>query len=67
MAKSGLGKGLESLMGEANYEVGAVKADNTLKIDQIKPNPGQPRKNFDETALNELAESIKIMEFFNLS
>ena len=59
MAKSGLGKGLESLMGEANYEVGAVKADNTLKIDQIKPNPGQPRKNFDETALNELAESIK--------
>ncbi|HIU23866.1 ParB/RepB/Spo0J family partition protein [Olsenella sp. Marseille-QA0557] len=46
-------------MGEANYEVGAVKADNTLKIDQIKPNPGQPRKNFDETALNELAESIK--------
>lgn len=59
MAKSGLGKGLESLMGEANYEIGAVKADNTLKIDQIKPNPGQPRKNFDETALNELAESIK--------
>ena len=59
MARSGLGKGLESLMGEANYEVGAVKADNTLKIDQIKPNPGQPRKNFDETALNELAESIK--------
>lgn len=59
MAKSGLGKGLESLMGEANYEVGGISAENTLKIKQIKPNPGQPRKKFDETSLSELTESIK--------
>jgi len=30
-----------------------------LPIDQLVPNPGQPRKNFDETELQELADSIK--------
>ena len=57
--KSGLGKGLESLMGEANAEVGAPAADSTLPITQIKPNKGQPRKNFNPDELAELADSIK--------
>ena len=58
--KSGLGRGLESLMGEANAEVGGeVKPTTTLPITDIKPNKGQPRKNFDEDALSELADSIK--------
>lgn len=61
MAKrSGLGRGLESLMGGADAEVaGATNADAVLPIADIKPNKNQPRKNFDEDALNELADSIK--------
>jgi ParB family chromosome partitioning protein len=56
--KSGLGKGLESLMGESAAEVGHSE-DTSLPIDQIVPNPNQPRVNFDEEALMELADSIK--------
>ena len=56
--KSGLGKGLESLMGEANAEVGAAP-EATLPLSKIKPNPNQPRKNFDKDQLAELADSIK--------
>lgn len=59
MAKSGLGRGLESLMGEANHEVGAMAPESSLPISKIKPNPKQPRHSFDENALEELADSIK--------
>jgi ParB family chromosome partitioning protein len=39
----------------------ALKNDSVVKlaIDRLVPNPGQPRKNFDETELGELADSIK--------
>lgn len=57
--KTGLGKGLESLMGEANAEVGNNEPKSVVQISKVKPNPDQPRKNFDETALDELADSIK--------
>lgn len=58
--KSGLGRGLESLMGEANAEVGGeTKPTTTLPITDVKPNKEQPRKNFDEDALAELADSIQ--------
>lgn len=56
--KSGLGKGLESLMGESAAEVGHGE-DTSLPIEKIVPNPNQPRINFDEEALDELADSIK--------
>ena len=59
MARKGLGRGIESLMGEANAEVGPAKADATLPISKIEPNPDQPRKEFDEEKLQELADSIK--------
>lgn len=61
MAKrSGLGKGLESLMGGADAEVaGAVTANSMLSLDKIKPNKNQPRQHFDADALNELSESIQ--------
>lgn len=61
MAKrSGLGKGLESLMGGADAEVaGAVTTDASIQLSDIRPNKGQPRKVFDEVALEELADSIK--------
>lgn len=57
--KSGLGKGLESLMGEATAEVSAMTPDSTLPISKVKPNKGQPRRTFEEGALDELADSIK--------
>lgn len=64
---TGLGKGLGALLGDSQYSVLAanssarVKADaNTnIHIDAIEVNPGQPRVDFDEDALNELAQSIK--------
>lgn len=61
MAKrSGLGKGLESLMGGADAEVaGASTPDALIALADIRPNKGQPRKNIDETALEELTDSIR--------
>ena len=61
MAKrSGLGKGLNSLMGGADAEVAAaITPDTVLPLSDIEPNKGQPRKSFDEEALEELTDSIK--------
>lgn len=61
MAKrSGLGKGLNSLMGGADAEVAAaVTPDTVLPLSEIRPNKDQPRKNFDEDALEELTDSIR--------
>lgn len=58
MAKkqSGLGKGLNALMLENSVE--NMVATNTLSINEIIPNKDQPRKTFDEGALQELADSI---------
>jgi ParB-like partition proteins len=62
--KSGLGKGLDSLI-PANKVVEEKKEepketpDAMLKITQVEPNREQPRKVFNEDALLELAESIK--------
>lgn len=51
----GLGRGLDSLFGENSTESkGAV----TLNINDIVPNRNQPRRDFDEEALQELAASI---------
>ena len=59
MAKrGGLGRGLDALISEANAETGS-EPEATLPIEKIVRNPGQPRKNFDEDALAELADSIK--------
>ena len=53
--KGGLGKGLDLLFNEnATDNDGAV----TLNINEIEPNRNQPRKDFDEGALSELADSI---------
>ena len=55
--KAALGKGLGALMLENTTE--DMVATNTLPISEITPNKDQPRKTFDEAALEELAESIK--------
>lgn len=54
--KGGLGKGLEALFADNSTtdEGSAIK----LKLSEIEPNREQPRKEFDETALAELADSI---------
>lgn len=59
MAKkmSGLGKGLGALMLENSTQ--EMLTENELPINEIIPNRDQPRKTFDEAALEELAESIK--------
>lgn len=59
MAKkmSGLGKGLGALMLENSTD--EMLTENELPINEIIPNRDQPRKTFDEVALEELAQSIK--------
>jgi ParB family chromosome partitioning protein len=57
--KGGLGKGLESLMGEADAEIGVMNPDSSIPLARIKPNKSQPRKNFDASELAELTDSIK--------
>ena len=71
--KKGLGRGLESLFAMYDEEVGNKNITNEesseemlsngvmeIDIDKIQPNPNQPRKNFDQEALDDLACSIKV-------
>ena len=53
--KGGLGKGLDALFMDNTTESGPV----TLRIAEIEPNREQPRKEFDESALADLADSIR--------
>lgn len=76
MQKKGLGRGLESLLGDMNNDintlddvtstranasaVNAIQGDEMeVSIDKIDSNPMQPRKDFNEEKLAELAESIE--------
>ena len=59
--KTGLGKGLDALFAN-NIEDEEIKDNEViekLKVTEVEPNRNQPRKNFDEEALDELSESIK--------
>ena len=62
-----LGKGLGALLGGGNLPIAPnsaarIKQDSvgTIRIESIEVNPNQPRTKFDEEALKELAESIKL-------
>ena len=56
----GLGRGLGALLGEAAENNEAARDEvRSLKLTDIDPNRGQPRERFEETALRELAESIR--------
>ena len=64
--RGGLGRGLNALVSEAEYETGgsAASASNAssetkLPIEDIVPNPNQPRIHFNETELREGSESIQ--------
>lgn len=66
--KMGLGKGLDSMIPpKMNQADTSVKEGNVLqtgetvlKINDVEPNKDQPRKNFNEEALKELSDSIKL-------
>lgn len=65
--KRALGRGLSALLSDAEIEAPSslsVQSSSTgiseIPLSQIKPNPNQPRRNFDEDALAELANSIKL-------
>lgn len=53
--KGGLGRGLDSLFNENATDEGGII---TVNLNDIEPNRAQPRKDFDEESLSELAESI---------
>lgn len=59
--KKALGRGLGSLIQEAQTEAAASNNDatNMVSISEIHPNPNQPRTHFNETELEELSESIR--------
>ena len=63
MKQKGLGRGLEALFGgdtpEAILKPMSEMAE--IAVDDIVPNPGQPRTQFDEEALDELAASIRAL------
>lgn len=60
----GLGRGLSALMADVNHEIAPQetqpprRADMRVPIEQVRPNPEQPRRAFNEEALNDLAASI---------
>lgn len=58
MIKKALGKGLDAFIPE---EFGIIKEERyaELGVEQLKPNPLQPRMKFDDQAIDELAQSIK--------
>lgn len=56
--KRGLGKGLEALF-EDSPQVQETEEVKEISLSEIRPNPYQPRKTFDDKSLKELAESIK--------
>src|SRR5205823_2855896 len=54
--RKALGRGLSALLGTPELETEQLRE---IDIDRILPNSHQPRKNFNENALNELADSIR--------
>jgi ParB family transcriptional regulator, chromosome partitioning protein len=62
--RRGLGRGLSALMADVNIapageEVAPRRAEMRVPVEQIEPNPDQPRRDFTPESLNELAASIR--------
>ncbi|MPW13621.1 ParB/RepB/Spo0J family partition protein [Lactobacillus helveticus] len=56
--KGGLGRGIEALF-EDEPQIGETEEVQELNLSEIRPNPYQPRKRFDDKSLKELSDSIK--------
>jgi ParB family chromosome partitioning protein len=61
VSKKALGKGIDALIQQVDEPQATAQKDDVTRIPlrQIEPNPHQPRNDFDQEALEELAESIK--------
>ncbi len=57
---SALGRGIDAIFLENALETQENEGAKTLRINQIEPKAGQPRKNFDTEALSQLADSIAV-------
>ena len=57
--RSALGRGLNALISVSDVDPGGSSAIREISIDNIVPNPDQPRRDFDEESLEELATSIR--------
>lgn len=57
--KGGLGRGMDALFSNLEETPADHEVVEEIELSEIRPNPYQPRKHFDEQALAELAESIK--------
>ena len=57
--KKGLGRGINALFADFDEEKEADEKVEELQLDEIRPNPYQPRKNFDEENLKDLSDSIR--------
>lgn len=53
-----LGRGLDALISTGDVRTQGSSTINEIPLNQIEPNPNQPRREFDEVALQELAQSI---------
>lgn len=59
MSKRALGKGIGALMGEQAGQTGPAAGATEVPLSALRPNPGQPRKDFADARLQELADSIR--------
>lgn len=59
MKKTGLGRGLDALIDTSHVDTGSASSINEVEIAKIVANPNQPRRTFDEEALEDLATSIR--------
>ncbi|MEG2819284.1 MAG: ParB/RepB/Spo0J family partition protein [Muribaculaceae bacterium] len=59
LKRNALGRGLDSLISMDDIQTSGSSAINEIEISSISPNPDQPRISFDESALEELASSIR--------
>lgn len=59
LKRNALGRGLDSLISMNEIQTDGSSAINEIDINLIVPNPGQPRRTFDEDSLDELAASIR--------
>ncbi|MCM1377939.1 MAG: ParB/RepB/Spo0J family partition protein [Prevotella sp.] len=59
MKRNALGRGLDSLISIDEVRTDGSSAINEIEISRIVPNPSQPRRNFDQESLEELAASIR--------
>ena len=57
--RNALGRGLDSIISMDDIQTSGSSAINEIDLDQISPNPEQPRAWFDEESLEELASSIR--------